>query len=62
MVTTEIQTKQPSAVAEPANWRSFYTEMEMLFDRLATGFGMPRFAPFGYTAADSLTPVADIID
>jgi len=63
MATTEIQTKQPSAVAEPANWRSFYTEMERLFDRFANGFGMSRLPSFGYaTAADILSPVADIVD
>jgi HSP20 family protein len=44
MAKTPVEVKTalaPAAAAAPDMWRSFRTEMDRLFDRFATGWGMP---------------------
>lgn len=43
MATTPVEVKKaaPAPTAPPDAWRSFRSEMDRLFDRFATGFGMP---------------------
>ncbi len=50
MANTPIEVKRTAPTPAPASppavpdvWRSFRTEMDRLFDRFATGFGMPSF-------------------
>ncbi len=46
MATTPVEVKKaaPPAPAVPDAWRSLRTEMDRLFDRFASGFGMPSFS------------------
>ncbi len=46
MATTPVEVKKatPPAPAVPDVWRSLRTEMDHLFDRFASGLGMPSFS------------------
>ena len=46
MATTPVEVKRaaPPGAAVPDAWRSLRTEMDRLFDRFASGFGMPSFS------------------
>jgi len=43
MASTPVEVKKatPAPTATPDVWRSFRSEMDRLFDRFSTGFGMP---------------------
>jgi HSP20 family protein len=48
MATAPVPVKQTTQVAFgiPDYWRSFRTEMDRLFDRFTSGFGMPQLPAF----------------
>jgi HSP20 family protein len=48
MATAPVPVKQTTQVASgiPDYWRSFRTEMDRLFDRFTSGFGMPQLPAF----------------
>jgi len=75
MANTPVEVKrtaptptQVPAPAAPDVWRSFRTDMDRLFDRFATGFGMPSFgrvfdvAPMLRTEFTLPTPAVDITE
>ena len=43
MASTPVEVKRatPTSASVPDVWRSFRSEMDRLFDRFSTGFGMP---------------------
>src|SRR5512146_1585814 len=53
-VPTETGTLEP--------WRSFRREMDRLFDRFSTGFGLPSFEPFWNAEADLPAPAVDVVE
>jgi HSP20 family protein len=63
----ELKATTPTQPA-PETWRSFRGEIDRLFDRFATGFGMPSFgrmfdmAPTSRTDFTPPSPAVDIIE
>jgi HSP20 family protein len=74
MANTPVEVKKtapaPTAAAAPDMWRSFRTEMDRLFDRFATGWGMPSLRrmfdvepAFRYESSFTMpSPAMDIIE
>src|SRR6516164_3885055 len=74
MANTPVEVKKttpaPTAAAAPDMWRSFRTEMDRLFDRFATGWGMPSLRrmfdvepPFRYESSFTMpSPAVDITE
>jgi len=65
MATTPVEVKKSMpAPAAPETWRSFRTEMDRLFDRFASGFGMPSLRRM-FDAETTLTmpdPAVDVTE
>ncbi len=71
MATTPVEVKKTvPAPTTPDAWRSFRTEMDRLFDRFASGFGMPSLrrlfdaeAPFRFeTTLSMANPAVDVTE
>lgn len=65
MATTPVPVKQsgPAPVGTPDIWRSFRTEMDRLFDRFNSGFGMTPFPGLRYKSSFSVpSPAVDIAE
>jgi HSP20 family protein len=71
MATTPVEVKKSvPAPAAPEAWRSFRTEMDRLFDRFASGFGMPSLrrifdadVPFRFETTLSMpNPAIDVTE
>jgi len=69
MASTPVEVKKTTpAPTTPDVWRSMRTEMDRLFDRFATGFGMPSWgrmwdlAPAFRTELTMPTPAVDITE
>jgi HSP20 family protein len=43
MASTPVEVKKATPAPAPDAWRSFRTEMDRLFDRFSSGFGVPSF-------------------
>jgi HSP20 family protein len=67
---TEVKKTTPAVPGAPDAWRLFRSEMDRLFDRLATGWGMPSMRrmfdvepSFRYESAFTMpTPAVDITE
>lgn len=71
MATTPVEVKKTApAPTAPDAWRSFRTEMDRLFDRFASGFGVPSLrrlfdaeAPFRFdTTLNMPNPAIDVTE
>jgi HSP20 family protein len=43
MASTPVEVKKATRAPAPDAWRSFHSEMDRLFDRFSSGFGLPSF-------------------
>lgn len=64
MATTPVPVKRsaPAPSTTPDIWRSLRSEMDRLFDRFTTGFGMPPLPTFGFEPAFVASPAVDITE
>ncbi len=65
MATTPVPVKPsaPTAAGTPDMWRSFRTEMDRLFDRFTSGFGMTPFPSMRFdTSFGAPAPAVDITE
>ncbi len=64
MATTPVPVKRsaPAPASVPDVWRSLRTEMDRLFDRFSTGFGMMPFPAFAFEPSFISAPAVDITE